>query len=54
MPENTVSLLAKNYAIANGRVIGSTVGTDDGDFAKSLGTRIHSVSAPGLAHRPLG
>jgi len=44
VPENAVSLLAKNYAIAHGRVIESAEGTDDGQFAKSMGTRIHSVA----------
>src|SRR5713101_189739 len=44
MPENAVSLLTKNYAIAHGRVIESAEGTDDGQFAKSMGTRIHSVA----------
>ena len=44
MPENAVSLLTKNYAIAHGRVIESAKGTDDGQFAKSMGTRVHSVA----------
>jgi hypothetical protein len=44
VPENAVSLLAKNYAIAHGRVIESADATDDGQFGKSMGTRIHSVA----------
>jgi hypothetical protein len=44
VPENAVSLLAKNYAIAHGRVIDSAEATDDGNFAKSMGTRVHSVA----------
>lgn len=44
MPENALSLLAKNYAIAHGRVIASAEGTDDGHFTKSMGTRVHSVA----------
>ena len=44
MPENAGSLLAKNYAIAHGRVIDSAEGTDGGQFTKSMGTRVHSVA----------
>jgi DinB superfamily len=44
VPENAVSLLAKNYAIAHGRVLESAERTDDGQFRKSMGTRIHSVA----------
>jgi uncharacterized damage-inducible protein DinB len=42
VPENALSLLAKNYAIAQGRVIESAEGTIE--FAKSRGTRVHSVA----------
>ena len=44
MPENALSLLAKNYAIAHGRVIESAEGTDDRHFGKSVGPRVHSVA----------
>src|SRR2546423_15387397 len=44
MPENAVSLLAKNYAIAHRRVIESAEQTDEGQFGKSMGTRVHSVA----------
>jgi DinB superfamily len=44
VPENAVSLLAKHYAIAHGRVIESAERTDDDEFAKSMGTRVHSVA----------
>jgi hypothetical protein len=44
VPENALSLLAKNYAIAHGRVIESAEGTDDGLFGKSVGPRVHSVA----------
>jgi hypothetical protein len=44
LPGNTVSLLAKNYAIAHGRVVESAERMDDGSFAKSMGTRVHSVA----------
>ena len=44
MPENALGLLAKNYAIAHGRVIASAEGTDDRHFKKSMGTRVHSVA----------
>ena len=44
MPENAVSLLAKHYGIAHGRVIESAERTDAGQFGKSLGTRVHSVA----------
>jgi len=44
VPENAVSLLAKNYAIAHGRVIESAERTEAGQFAKSMGTRVHSVA----------
>src|SRR5260370_36215149 len=47
MPENAVGLLAKNYAIAHGRVLASAEGTDDGHFTKSMGTRVHSVAWQG-------
>jgi hypothetical protein len=42
--ENTVSLLAKHYAIAHDRVIESAEQTDEGQFTKSMGTRVHSVA----------
>jgi hypothetical protein len=42
--ESALSLLAKNYAIAHGRVIESAERTVDGQFAKSMGTRVHSVA----------
>jgi hypothetical protein len=44
VPENALNLLAKNYAIAHGRVIESAERTDDSQFAKSMGTRVHSVA----------
>jgi hypothetical protein len=44
VPGNALSLLVKNYAIAHGRVIESAERTDDGSFAKSMGTRVHSVA----------
>ena len=44
MPENALSLLVKNYAIAHGRVIESAERTANGEFAKSMGTRVHSVA----------
>lgn len=44
MPENPTSLLAKHYAIAHDRVIESAERTDDDEFAKSMGTRVHSVA----------
>jgi len=44
VPENPVSLLAKNYAIAHGRVIESAERMDESQFAKSMGTRVHSVA----------
>jgi DinB family protein len=44
VPENAISLLAKNYAIAHGRVIESAEATAEGDFTKSMGTRVHSVA----------
>jgi hypothetical protein len=44
VPENALTLLAKNYAIAHGRVIGSAEGTDDSQFSKSIGRRVHSVA----------
>jgi DinB superfamily len=42
--ENAVGLLATNYAIAHGRVIESAERTDDRQFAKSMGMRVHSVA----------
>jgi hypothetical protein len=42
--ENTVGLLANNYAIGHGRVIESAERMDDALFAKSMGTRVHSVA----------
>ncbi|TME45776.1 MAG: DinB family protein, partial [Chloroflexi bacterium] len=42
--ENAVSLLVKNYAIAHGRVIESAERTEEADFAKSMGMRVHSVA----------
>jgi hypothetical protein len=44
VPENAVSLLAKNYVIAHGRVIESAERTDERQFGKSMGTRVHSVA----------
>ena len=44
MPENPTSLLAKHCAIAHDRVIESAERTDDDEFAKSMGTRVHSVA----------
>ncbi len=44
MPENAVGLLAKKYAIAQGRVIESAEQMDDAHFARSMGTRVHSVA----------
>lgn len=44
MPEDALRLLVKNYAIAHGRVIESGEATDDRQFAKSVGTRVHSVA----------
>jgi DinB superfamily len=44
VPGNVASLLVKHYAIAHGRVIESAERTDDGSFAKSMGTRVHSVA----------
>lgn len=44
MPENTVSLLAKHYALAHGRVIESAERIEDAQFAKSVGKRVHSVA----------
>ena len=44
MPESALSLLTKNYAIAHDRVIESAERTVDGQFAKSMGTRVHSVA----------
>jgi hypothetical protein len=42
--ENALSLLTKNYAIAHRRVIESAERTADSQFAKSMGTRVHSVA----------
>jgi hypothetical protein len=44
VPQNALSLVAKHYAIAHGRVIESAEQTDDGQFATSMGTRVHSVA----------
>ncbi len=44
MSQNAVSLVAKHYAIAHGRVIESAESTDEGQFAKSMGMRVHSVA----------
>ena len=44
VPGNAASLLAKNYAIAHGRVIESAERMDDGAFVKSMGIRVHSVA----------
>ena len=44
MPANPTSLLAKHYAIAHDRIIQSAEGTDDYEFAKSMGPRVHSVA----------
>jgi hypothetical protein len=44
VPGNALSLLVKNYAIAHGRVIESAERTDEGSFANSVGTRVHSVA----------
>ena len=44
MTENAVSLLVKNYAIAHGRVIESAERTEEAEFAKSMGKRVHSVA----------
>jgi hypothetical protein len=44
VPEKDVGLLAKNYAIAQGRVIESAEQMDDAHFARSMGTRVHSVA----------
>jgi len=42
--ESALSLLTKNYAIAHERVTESAERTVDGQFAKSMGTRVHSVA----------
>jgi DinB family protein len=44
VPEDAVSLLAKHYAVAHGRVIESAERTGDDQFAKSVGRRVHSVA----------
>ena len=44
MPENPTSLLAKHYAIAHDRIIESAERTNDYEFAKSMGPRVHSVA----------
>jgi len=44
VPDTAVNLLAKHYAVAHGRVVESAGRTEDSQFAKSMGTRVHSVA----------